>query len=53
MGLTKKLKNKKIFLDTAPLIYYIEENQQYLSILNKLFLDNSKGEFLFQTSVIT
>jgi len=49
----QKLKNKKVFLDTAPLIYYIEENQRYSTVLNKLFLDNSKGEFLFQTSVIT
>jgi len=53
MGLIQKLKNKKVFLDTAPLIYYIEENQHYSPVLNKLFLDNSKGEFLFQTSVIT
>ena len=53
MGLIQKLTNKKIFLDTAPLIYYIEENQQYLEVLDKLFLTNSKGKFLFQTSVIT
>lgn len=53
MGLRQKLKNKKVFLDTAPLIYYIEENQRYSTVLNKLFLDNSKGEFLFQTSMIT
>ena len=53
MGLSPTMKNKRVFLDTAPLIYYIEENQRYSSVLNKLFLDNSKGEFLFQTSVIT
>lgn len=53
MGLIHKLKKKNIFLYTAPLIYYIEENKRYSSVLNKLFLDNSKGEFLFQTSVIT
>lgn len=53
MGLTQKLKSKNVFLDTAPLIYYIEENNKYSPILNKLFLANSKGEFLFQTSVIT
>lgn len=53
MGIIKKLKSKTVFLDTAPLIYYIEENRNYSSILNKLFLANSKGEFLFQTSVIT
>ena len=53
MGLIQKLKNTKVFLDTAPLIYYIEESPKYSPILNKLFLENSKGEFLFQTSVIT
>ena len=53
MGLIRKLKNKKVFLDTAPLIYYIEENQYYSPLLNKLFSENSKGVFLFQTSVIT
>ena len=53
MGIIKKLKSKTVFLDTAPLIYYIEENSNYLPILNKLFFSNSIGEFLFQTSVIT
>ena len=53
MGLIQKLTNKTVFLDTAPLIYYIEGNNQYLPILDKLFSANSKGKFLFQTSVIT
>jgi predicted nucleic acid-binding protein len=53
MGLIQKLRSKKVFLDTAPLIYYIEENPQYSVLLNNLFLENSKGVFLFQTSVIT
>jgi len=53
MGIITKLKSKTVFLDTAPLIYYIEENRKYSSLLSKLFLANSKGDFLFQTSVIT
>jgi predicted nucleic acid-binding protein len=53
MGLIQKVTNKVIFLDTAPLIYYIEEKQKYLPLLDKLFLANSKGRFLFKTSVIT
>jgi len=53
MGLIQKLTNKTVFLDTTPLIYYIEENHQYSQLLDKLFLANSKGKFLFQTSVIT
>ena len=50
MGLIQKLTNKIVFLDTAPLIYYIEEKQQYLPLLDKLFLANSKGRFLLKTS---
>lgn len=53
MGLIQKLTNKNVFLDTAPLIYYIEENQRYAKILDNLFVTNSKGKFKFQTSVIT
>jgi len=53
MGLIRKLTNKIVFLDTAPLIYYIEEKQQYLPLLDKLFSANSNGRFLFKTSVIT
>lgn len=53
MGLIQKLTNKIVFLDTAPLIYYIEENKQYLPLLDKLFVANSKNKFLFKTSVVT
>lgn len=53
MGVINKLNGKIIFLDTAPLIYYIEENINYNTFLNKLFAANSKGKFHFQTSVIT
>jgi predicted nucleic acid-binding protein len=53
MGLIQNLKNKTVFLDTAPLIYYIGESQLYSPVLNHLFLNNSKGDFLFHTSVIT
>lgn len=53
MGLIQKLTNKIVFLDTAPLIYYIEEKQQYLPLLDKLFVANNNGRFLFKTSVIT
>jgi predicted nucleic acid-binding protein len=53
MGLIQKLTNKSVFLDTAPLLYYIEENHKYLLLLDSLFSANSKGKFLFHTSVIT
>lgn len=45
--------SKKVFLDTAPLIYFIESNNEYKNILFKLFDYNDKGNFLFLTSSIT
>jgi predicted nucleic acid-binding protein len=53
MGLTSQLYGKKVFIDTAPFIYYIEGNIQYQNILNKLFKLNSTGEIFFATSVLT
>lgn len=53
MGLIKKFSGKKVFLDTAPFIYYIEENPEYISRLEKLFNANAEGAFIFSTSVIT
>ena len=51
MGLIESLYGKKIFLDTAPLIYYIEENNAYVHKLNELF--EVKNCCRFVTSVIT
>jgi len=53
MGLIERLTNKVVFLDTAPLIYYIEANRHYLSLLNQIFAANDKGDFVFKTSVVT
>jgi predicted nucleic acid-binding protein len=46
-------KSKIVFLDTAPLIYFIEGNKEYKTVLKKLFQANANGEFLFITSTIT
>ena len=51
MGVIKSLYGKKIFLDTAPLIYYIEENNAYVLKLHELF--DVKNRCRFVTSVIT
>lgn len=48
-----KFSSKIIFLDTAPLIYFIEGHSIYQSILSKLFSFNDKGGFSFITSSIT
>ena len=53
MGLTEIIKNRTIFLDTAPLIYYIEDNQLYSNVLDKLFELNLKMEVQLITSTIT
>jgi len=47
------LKSKIVFLDTAPLIYFIEGKSQHQPVLKKLFQANAKGDFLFVTSTIT
>ncbi len=49
----EKFDNKAIYLDTAPLIYYLEENPAYFSALKTLFQKNEKGDFTFYTSSIT
>jgi predicted nucleic acid-binding protein len=53
MGLTKALAGKKIFLDTAPLIYFIEEHPYYASSLNELFISEGKPFCQLVSSVIT
>jgi predicted nucleic acid-binding protein len=53
MGLTKTLAGKKIFLDTAPLIYFIEEHPYYASSLNELFISEGKPFCQLVSSVIT
>ncbi len=47
------LVSKTVFLDTAPLIYYIEGNERYKKVLKKLFDLNDKGQINFVTTTIT
>ena len=44
---------KTVFLDTAPLIYFIEGSSAFQPILSRLFDLNDNGSFLFVTSSIT
>lgn len=44
---------KRIFLDTAPLIYFIEGHSIYQDKLTKYFSSNDNGDFTFITSSIT
>lgn len=45
--------SKVIYLDTAPLIYFIEGHSTYQSVLTSLFDFNDKGSFSFVTSTVT
>ncbi|EFI33407.1 PilT protein domain protein [Desulfonatronospira thiodismutans ASO3-1] len=49
----KKLSGTTVGIDTAPLIYFIEEKPPYLSVLEPFFAEMEKGSFLVSTSTIT
>lgn len=44
---------KRVFLDTAPLIYFIEGHSIYQDKLMTCFTSNDNGDFIFITSSIT
>jgi predicted nucleic acid-binding protein len=50
MGLINTLIGKKIFIDTAPLIYFIEEHPYYSPVLYELF---NRPQYQFISSVVT
>ncbi|AYL97445.1 type II toxin-antitoxin system VapC family toxin [Mucilaginibacter celer] len=52
-NLITKFYRKRIFLDTAPLIYFIEGHSTYQDKLLECFSANDNGEFIFITSSIT
>ncbi len=45
--------SKVVFLDTAPLIYFIEGNSVHQPLLLNLFRSNDAGNFTFITSTVT
>ena len=47
------LQGKVVGLDTAPLIYFIEENLAYLETVRPFFEAMDHGEFSVVTSVVT
>lgn len=53
MGWVDSLKGQKIGLDTAPLIYFIEENPAYLPIVDPLFEAVNDGEITAVTSIMS
>ena len=53
MGLIEKVRGKRIFVDTAPFIYFIEKNPDYMGLVKPIFsgIDNKHIEAV--TSTIT
>lgn len=49
----KPLRGAVVGLDTAPLIYFIEENPLYLPLVRPFFEAVDRGEFRVVTSVLT
>ena len=47
------LRSKTVGLDTAPLIYFIEENPIYLEAVNLFFEAMDRGDFSVVTSTVT
>lgn len=44
---------KRLFLDTAPVIYYVEEHPQYIALVDKVFDRVDKGLIKAVTSAVT
>jgi predicted nucleic acid-binding protein len=47
------LQGKTVGLDTAPLIYFIEENPAYIEMVGLFFEAMDRGDFLVVTSTVT
>jgi len=50
MGLIERLLNKRIHIDTAPIIYFIEKRQTYLDLIRPLFVEIESGNIQAITS---
>ena len=53
MGWVDLLRGSKVGLDTAPLIYFTEENSEYTQVVDPFFEALRRGEFTVVTSTVT
>lgn len=53
MGWIDRLRGKTVGLDSAPLIYYIEENPAFLPLVDPFFDAMMRGDFEVVTSTMT
>ncbi len=52
MELISSLANKKIFLDSSPIIYYIEDHPVYAKLIDEI-IEKFESSLVLSTSVIT
>jgi len=53
MGWLDALQGRVVGLDTAPLVYLIEENPAYIGVVRPLFEALDRGDFTMVTSTVT
>lgn len=53
MGWLNRLRGKIVGLDSAPLIYYIEEHATFMSLVEPFFEAMARGDFEVVTSTLT
>ncbi len=53
MGWVDSLRGKKVGLDTAPLIYFIEKHPDFHALVRPFFLAMQRGDFEVVTSTMT
>ena len=53
MGLDNKLKGKRVCIDTAPIIYFIEKHPKYIDLLHPVFAEIDAGNIDAITSTVT
>lgn len=53
MGIVENIRGQKICLDTAPIIYFIEDHEKYRDIIRPIFVAIDSGNVEAITSTIT
>jgi len=53
LGLVDEVRGQRICIDTAPMIYFIEEHAKYLEIIRPVFVEIDSGNIEVITSTIT
>lgn len=53
MGLVDELRETRVCIDTAPVIYFIEKHPKYLNVVKPIFTEIEAGNIDAITSTIT